>query len=81
MRNNNVLIIKGEPGCGKSTQIPQFILEDWAKKAGQLGQHCRVVVSQPRRIAAISLAARVASERMDEVSILFKLAQLLLIVF
>lgn len=66
-KNNNVVIIKGEPGCGKSTQVPQFILENWAVDGGPNEQPCRIVVSQPRRIAAISLASRVAAEKMDEV--------------
>lgn len=67
-KNNKVVIIKGEPGCGKSTQVPQFILEDWAVHGGPDGEPCRIVVSQPRRIAAISLATRVASEKIDEVN-------------
>lgn len=66
-KNNNVVVIKGEPGCGKSTQVPQFILENWAVNGGPNGEPCRIVVSQPRRIAAISLASRVAAEKMDEV--------------
>lgn len=67
-KENSVVIIKGDTGCGKSTQVPQFILEEWAKEDGPNGKPCRIVVSQPRRIAAISLANRVASEKMDEVS-------------
>lgn len=66
-RRSSVVVIKGEPGCGKSTQVPQFLLEDWAVNGGPDGEPCRIVVSQPRRIAAISLASRVAGEKMDEV--------------
>lgn len=63
-----MVVVKGEPGCGKSTQVPQYILEEWAKTAATSGSPCRIVVSQPRRIAAISLAARVANERDESVS-------------
>lgn len=68
LETNNVVIIKGEPGCGKSTQVPQYILEEWAKTASESESPCRIVISQPRRIAAISLAARVANEREENVS-------------
>ncbi|KAJ8935402.1 hypothetical protein NQ314_012821 [Rhamnusium bicolor] len=66
LKDNRIIIVKGEPGCGKSTRIPQYVLEAWAKEDGLLGQPGRIAVTQPRRIAAISLAERVSSER-DEV--------------
>ncbi|KAJ2944742.1 hypothetical protein O0L34_g1630 [Tuta absoluta] len=54
-----VVIIEGPTGCGKTTQVPQWILDDSYKKR----KPCKVIVTQPRRIAAISIAKRVAHER------------------
>ncbi|CAG0890150.1 unnamed protein product [Cyprideis torosa] len=51
-----VLIVCGETGCGKSTQIPQYLLETGWGTNGIIG------ISEPRRIAATSLASRVADE-------------------
>lgn len=50
----------GETGSGKSTQIPQYILDDALEKGNN---NVRIVVTQPRRISAITLAERVADER------------------
>ena len=58
---NQVVVISGETGCGKTTQVPQFIL-DAAIQSGN-GSSCHVVCTQPRRISAISVAERVAAER------------------
>jgi HrpA-like RNA helicase len=44
----------GETGCGKTTQIPQFLNE--------VNPNARIVVCQPRRLAAIGVATRVADE-------------------
>ena len=51
-----VLIIVGETGSGKSTQIPQYLHESGFSKLGKIG------CTQPRRVAAMSVAARVAEE-------------------
>lgn len=59
IRENPVLIIKGETGCGKSTQVPQFVLDD----AYNRKEYCSIVVTQPRRIAALTLAEQVSRER------------------
>lgn len=57
LQKNNRLIIEAPTGSGKSTQVPQFLLERDLLKKG------RVVILQPRRLAARMLAARVAHER------------------
>jgi HrpA-like RNA helicase len=52
LENNSVVIITAETGAGKSTQVPQFLL----------GEGYNIVVTQPRRLAARSVAERVAYE-------------------
>ena len=56
--HNPVVIICGETGCGKSTQVPAFVLE--RELSG--GRPCKIYCTQPRRISAISLARRVSEE-------------------
>eukprot|EP00929_Paragymnodinium_shiwhaense_P034889 TRINITY_DN18928_c0_g1_i1.p1 TRINITY_DN18928_c0_g1~~TRINITY_DN18928_c0_g1_i1.p1 ORF type:complete len:1100 (+),score=321.71 TRINITY_DN18928_c0_g1_i1:76-3375(+) len=55
MRDNQVTLLSGETGCGKSTQVPQLILDSCPD--------AKVLVMQPRKLAAITLAERVAQER------------------
>jgi len=54
MERNRVLVISGDTGCGKTTQVPKYILE----KAEHLGQECKIICTQPRRIAAINISRR-----------------------
>ena len=61
INDNSVVLIRGNTGCGKTTQIAQFILEDYIA-SGQ-GAWCNVAVTQPRRISAVSVAERIAYER------------------
>ncbi len=56
IRENQVLVITGETGSGKSTQIPKLCIESGRGQNGMIG------ITQPRRIAAITLAARVSEE-------------------
>ncbi|XP_021769604.1 DExH-box ATP-dependent RNA helicase DExH1-like [Chenopodium quinoa] len=58
---NQVLVVSGETGCGKTTQLPQFILEEEISLLR--GADCSIICTQPRRISAISVAARISSER------------------
>ncbi len=53
---NNVVMITGETGCGKTTQVAQYILEDCIKN--KVGSTTNIIVTQPRRISAISVANR-----------------------
>ncbi|KAI4364040.1 hypothetical protein MLD38_020183 [Melastoma candidum] len=59
--DNQVLVVSGETGCGKTTQLPQFILEE--EIAALRGADCSIICTQPRRISAISVSARISSER------------------
>lgn len=58
LENTQVLVFSGETGCGKSTQLPAYILEEQLAQ----GRPCKIVVTEPRRISAISLAQRVSVE-------------------
>lgn len=56
VHENQVLIVVGETGSGKTTQIPQFLNEAGYSQYGMIG------VAQPRRVAAVSVAKRVSDE-------------------
>ena len=62
---HKVVCIIGETGCGKSSQIPQFIIDDFINSGKP--HVCRILISQPNYMAAKSLAKRVAGERNEEV--------------
>lgn len=65
INNHTYCLIAGETGSGKSTQIPQMVLDQAIRR--QAGAEIRVLCVQPRRIAASSLAQRVAHERGEKI--------------
>lgn len=56
IRDNQVVVVVGETGSGKTTQLTQFLHEDGYSKFGLIG------CTQPRRVAAMSVAKRVSEE-------------------
>ncbi|GFO20151.1 yth domain containing 2 [Plakobranchus ocellatus] len=60
---SKTVLIAGETGSGKTTQVPQLVMDDCFEKK----QPCRILCTQPRRIAAISIAERVAQERGERI--------------
>ncbi|RUS16233.1 P-loop containing nucleoside triphosphate hydrolase protein [Endogone sp. FLAS-F59071] len=65
VRKNQVVIVSGETGCGKTTQVPQFILDTLIEEGK--GQGANILCTQPRRISAMGVAERVASERCGKI--------------
>ncbi|CAI5735499.1 unnamed protein product [Hyaloperonospora brassicae] len=65
VQENQVVLICGATGCGKTTQIPQFILDEFINRGA--GSECSIMCTQPRRIAAIGVATRVAQERCEKI--------------
>ncbi|KAI4252580.1 MAG: hypothetical protein LQ352_004221, partial [Teloschistes flavicans] len=59
--NSIYSIVVGATGSGKTTQVPQIVLDDAITKG--CGGSCNIICTQPRRIAATSVARRVADER------------------
>ena len=57
IKEKKILIIEGETGSGKTTQIPQYLYEN-----GYCENKKKICVTQPRRVAAMSVASRVAYE-------------------
>ncbi|CAN0181828.1 unnamed protein product, partial [Ectocarpus sp. 4 AP-2014] len=62
VRDHQACLVSGETGCGKSTQVPQFLLDDPG-----IGPGCKIVCTQPRRISAIAVAERIAEERGERI--------------
>ncbi|XP_011376782.1 ATP-dependent RNA helicase TDRD9 [Pteropus vampyrus] len=59
VESNSVVIIHGATGSGKSTQLPQYILEHHIQRSS----YCNIVVTQPRKIGASSIARWISRER------------------
>ena len=62
VKKHSVVIVSGDTGSGKSTNVPQFILEECLTNS----EDVRMVVTEPRRISAMSLAQRVSEEMNDD---------------
>lgn len=79
VRENSVVVVVGETGCGKTTQISQFMLDEWLEygkkkqrdddneKSPVREAPLRIGITNPRRVGAVSVARRVAAERGVEV--------------
>lgn len=61
-----MVIVSGETGSGKTTQVPSFVLDDAI--AFNLGASTSIIVTQPRRVSAIGVATRVAAERLEDIN-------------
>ncbi|KIR78823.1 nuclear DNA helicase II [Cryptococcus gattii E566] len=61
IRDNDVTIIMAATGSGKTTQVPQLLFDEMIKEGS--GGGCNIVCTQPRRLAAMSVAERIAEER------------------
>ncbi|KAM9091278.1 ATP-dependent RNA helicase TDRD9 [Megaptera novaeangliae] len=59
IESNSVVIIHGATGSGKSTQLPQYILDHYLQRS----TYCNIVVTQPRKIGASSIARWISKER------------------
>ena len=56
--NNQVTVISGDTGCGKSTQVPKYIF----LASEMRGKRVKIICTQPRRMAALNLSKRVSQE-------------------
>ncbi|KAM0879889.1 hypothetical protein ACQ4PT_033938 [Festuca glaucescens] len=61
VRKNGTLIVVGETGSGKTTQLPQFLYDAGFCQDGKV-----IGITQPRRVAAVTVAKRVAEECNDQ---------------
>uniref|UniRef100_A0A3Q1LTL4 ATP-dependent RNA helicase TDRD9 n=1 Tax=Bos taurus TaxID=9913 RepID=A0A3Q1LTL4_BOVIN len=59
IESNSVVIIHGATGSGKSTQLPQYVLDHYLQRSA----YCNIVVTQPRKIGASSIARWISRER------------------
>ncbi|XP_001356858.2 ATP-dependent DNA/RNA helicase DHX36 [Drosophila pseudoobscura] len=67
VQQNQVILIVGSTGCGKTTQVPQLLLDHSIVKG--CASDCRIICTQPRRISAITIAERVSYERGENLGI------------
>ena len=70
LRRHPVVIVSGDTGSGKTTQLPKMALEAREEGKGKREEgrgHTRIAVTQPRRLAAVAMAERVAEELKCEI--------------
>ncbi|CAG7853684.1 DExH-box ATP-dependent RNA helicase DExH1 {ECO:0000305} {ECO:0000305} [Serendipita indica DSM 11827] len=67
IRKNQVTIVVGETGCGKTTQLPQFILDEEIES--KRGSSASIIITQPRRVSVLGVSSRVSTERTDDGSV------------
>ena len=63
VRDHQVVLVAGATGCGKTTQVPQYLIDD----AWSSGRGAAIMCTQPRRISAITVSERVANERGEDI--------------
>ncbi len=56
VKSENIVLLIGETGCGKTTQVPQILYKH------NINNNHTICITQPRRVAAISIALRVSQE-------------------
>ncbi len=61
VNDNQVVVLSGPTGCGKSTQVPQFLLEESLSNHGDSAK--QIVAAQPRKLAAMSVSKFVAEQQ------------------
>jgi HrpA-like RNA helicase len=65
IHTNQITVIAGSTGCGKTTQVPQLVFDDLI--VNNRGSMANIIVTQPRRISAIGVSERIAQERCERV--------------
>lgn len=65
IRERRVVVVSADTGAGKTTQVPQLVLDDCIDRG--VGARCSLVVTQPRRISAVGVAQRVAEEGAERI--------------
>lgn len=67
LNNNDLIILEGETGSGKSTQLPQMLCEYYKMFEDTKEKRLPVLITQPRRLATRTVAERVAFEMEESI--------------